>query len=135
MKLARTLRLDVSDQNVFEHPAPSGEWAISGGFEFSDWGQGELKGKAKQAKPVDDDALLDAAIAEVANERLKLEAESAQNAKATKEQKAAAQKAQKAVAKEAQAAKALEAREAAKQAREAMEAAKGAQRAQGALKP
>ena len=63
------------------------------------------KGKAKQAKPVDDDALLDAAIAEVANERLKLEAESAQNAKATKEQKAAAQKAQKAVAKEAQAAK------------------------------
>ena len=49
MKLARTLRLDVSDQNVFEHPAPSGEWAISGGFEFSDWGQGELKGKAKQA--------------------------------------------------------------------------------------
>ena len=49
MKLARTLRLDVSDQNVFENPAASGEWAISGGFEFSNWSEGELKGKAKQA--------------------------------------------------------------------------------------
>ena len=28
MKLARTLRLDISDENVFERPAPSGEWAI-----------------------------------------------------------------------------------------------------------
>ena len=37
MKLARTLRLDVSDDNVFDLPAPSGEWAISGGFEFSNW--------------------------------------------------------------------------------------------------
>ena len=34
MKLARTVRLDISDQNVFENPAQSGEWAISGGFEF-----------------------------------------------------------------------------------------------------
>lgn len=49
MKLARTLRLDVSDQNVFEQPAPSGEWAISGGFEFSNWSQEDLTGKAKQA--------------------------------------------------------------------------------------
>ncbi|MGB0957138.1 MAG: DUF6505 family protein [Litorivicinus sp.] len=49
MKLARTLRLDVSDQNVFERPAPSGEWAISGGFEFSNWTEQDLKGKAKQA--------------------------------------------------------------------------------------
>lgn len=49
MKLARTLRLDVSDQNVFEQPAASGEWAISGGFEFSNWTEQDLKGKAKQA--------------------------------------------------------------------------------------
>lgn len=49
MKLARTLRLDISDQNVFEHPAASGEWAISGGFEFSNWTERDLTGKAKQA--------------------------------------------------------------------------------------
>ena len=49
MKLARTLRLDVSDDNVYELPAPSGEWAISGGFEFSNWSEGDLVGKAKQA--------------------------------------------------------------------------------------
>ncbi|MDO6443497.1 DUF6505 family protein [Marinobacter sp. 2_MG-2023] len=49
MKLARTLRLDISDENVFEVPAPSGEWAISGGFEFSNWTETELKGKARQA--------------------------------------------------------------------------------------
>ena len=49
MKLARTLRLDVSDQNVFERPAPSGEWAISGGFEFSNWTEDDLKGKSRQA--------------------------------------------------------------------------------------
>lgn len=49
MKLARTLRLDISDENVYELPAPSGEWAISGGFEFSNWGEANLKGKARQA--------------------------------------------------------------------------------------
>ena len=49
MKLARTLRLDISDDNVFEMPAPSGEWAISGGFEFSNWTEADLKGKARQA--------------------------------------------------------------------------------------
>lgn len=49
MKLARTLRLDVSDENVYELPAPSGEWAISGGFEFSNWAEADLKGKARQA--------------------------------------------------------------------------------------
>lgn len=49
MKLARTLRLDVSDDNVYELPAPSGEWAISGGFEFSNWTEANLKGKARQA--------------------------------------------------------------------------------------
>ncbi len=45
MKLARTLRLDISDENVYETPAPSGEWAISGGFEFSNWTEADLKGK------------------------------------------------------------------------------------------
>lgn len=49
MKLARTLRLDISDENVYEMPAPSGEWAISGGFEFSNWAEADLKGKARQA--------------------------------------------------------------------------------------
>jgi hypothetical protein len=49
MKLARTLRLDVSDENVYELPAPSGEWAISGGFEFSNWTEADLQGKARQA--------------------------------------------------------------------------------------
>ncbi|MBW7471497.1 DUF6505 family protein [Marinobacter sp. M216] len=49
MKLARTLRLDVSDENVYEVPAPSGEWAISGGFEFSNWREADLTGKARQA--------------------------------------------------------------------------------------
>lgn len=49
MKLARTLRLDVSDENVYELPALSGEWAISGGFEFSNWTGANLKGKARQA--------------------------------------------------------------------------------------
>ncbi|PXX92330.1 hypothetical protein DIT71_03780 [Marinobacter vulgaris] len=49
MKLARTLRLDVSDENVYDLPAPSGEWAISGGFEFSNWTEEDLKGKARQA--------------------------------------------------------------------------------------
>jgi hypothetical protein len=49
MKLARTIRLDASDENVFEHPAASGEWAISGGFEFSNWDESQLIGKPRQA--------------------------------------------------------------------------------------
>lgn len=49
MKLARTLRLDASDLNVFERPAEIGEWAISGAFEFSNWTDAELSGKRRQA--------------------------------------------------------------------------------------
>ncbi len=49
MKLARTIRLDESDSHVFALPAASGEWAISGGFEFSDWTKDDLQGKARQA--------------------------------------------------------------------------------------
>jgi len=49
MKLARTIRLDESDGNVFDHPAEMGEWALSGAFEFSNWVEDDLKGKARQA--------------------------------------------------------------------------------------
>jgi len=49
MKLARAVHFDESDQRVFASPARTGEWCISGGFEFSDWGEGDLTGKARQA--------------------------------------------------------------------------------------
>ncbi len=48
-KLARTIRFDESDGNVFARPAEPGEWAIAGGFEFSNWTEGDLTGKARQA--------------------------------------------------------------------------------------
>lgn len=49
MKLARAIHFDESDMNVFHSPARTGEWCISGGFEFSNWSEGDLAGKAKQA--------------------------------------------------------------------------------------
>ena len=49
MKLARAIHFDESDTLVFQRPARTGEWAISGGFEFSNWGQADLTGKARQA--------------------------------------------------------------------------------------
>ena len=49
IKLARTIRFDESDANIFARPAESGEWAVSGGFEFSNWTEGDLVGKARQA--------------------------------------------------------------------------------------
>ena len=49
MKLARAIHFDESDQRVFHSPARTGEWCLSGGFEFSNWGQGDLVGKARQA--------------------------------------------------------------------------------------
>ena len=49
MKLARTIHFDESDRNVFHFAARTGEWAISGGFEFSDWSEADLKGKNRQA--------------------------------------------------------------------------------------
>lgn len=49
LKLARTIRFDESDGNIFARPAEPGEWAVSGGFEFSNWTEGELTGKARQA--------------------------------------------------------------------------------------
>jgi hypothetical protein len=36
MKLARTIRLDVSDANVFPLSAEPGEWAVTGTFVFAD---------------------------------------------------------------------------------------------------
>lgn len=49
MKLARAIHFDESDRNVFHNAARTGEWAISGGFEFSDWSDADLKGKNRQA--------------------------------------------------------------------------------------
>ena len=49
MKLARAIHFDESDMNVFHSPARTGEWCISGGFEFSNWTEADLTGKSKQA--------------------------------------------------------------------------------------
>lgn len=49
MKLARAIHFDESDRNIFRSPARTGEWAISGGFEFSNWVEADLTGKARQA--------------------------------------------------------------------------------------
>ena len=49
MNLARAIHFDESDLNVFHSPARTGEWCISGGFEFSNWGESDLEGKARQA--------------------------------------------------------------------------------------
>ena len=49
MNLARAIHFDESDTLVFHNPARTGEWAISGGFESSNWEQGDLTGKARQA--------------------------------------------------------------------------------------
>lgn len=49
MKLARAIHFDESDMNVFHSAARTGEWCVSGGFEFSNWSEGDLTGKARQA--------------------------------------------------------------------------------------
>ena len=49
MKLARAIHFDESDRNVFHSPARTGEWCSSGGFEFSNWSEADLTGKARQA--------------------------------------------------------------------------------------
>ena len=49
MKLARAIHFDESDSRVFHNHARTGEWCISGGFEFSNWGEADLVGKARQA--------------------------------------------------------------------------------------
>jgi len=49
MQLARAIHFDESDQRVFASPARTGEWCVSGGFEFSNWGKTDLIGKPRQA--------------------------------------------------------------------------------------
>ena len=49
MKLLRTIRLDPSDTFVFERAAEPGEWAVTGGFVFSDVDPAGLEGKARTA--------------------------------------------------------------------------------------
>ena len=49
MNLARTIRFDESDDNVFETAAQPDEWAISGAFAFSNWTADDLTGKQRQA--------------------------------------------------------------------------------------
>ena len=49
MMLARAIHFDESDMNVFHCPARTGEWCISGGFEFSNWSDADLTGKSRQA--------------------------------------------------------------------------------------
>ncbi|MCI2393756.1 DUF6505 family protein [Aliiroseovarius sediminis] len=49
MKLARAIHFDESDTRVFHNPVRTGEWCISGGFEFSNWSEADLVGKARQA--------------------------------------------------------------------------------------
>ncbi|MEM6676581.1 MAG: DUF6505 family protein [Pseudomonadota bacterium] len=49
MKLARTLRFDESDTNIFERAAEPDEWAVSGAFAFSDLDEPALTGKTRQA--------------------------------------------------------------------------------------
>jgi hypothetical protein len=49
MNFARAIHFDESDTLIFHCSARTGEWAISGGFEFSNWGEGDLTGKARQA--------------------------------------------------------------------------------------
>jgi len=49
VKLLRTIALDPSDIFVFDVPAVSGEWAVSGAFRFCDQDPAELSGKARVA--------------------------------------------------------------------------------------
>ena len=49
MKLARVIRLDGSDLEVFETAAEPGEWALPGTFAYSNWTEDDLTGKARQA--------------------------------------------------------------------------------------
>lgn len=49
MMLGRAIHFDESDRNVFHSSARTGEWCVSGGFEFSNWSEADLTGKARQA--------------------------------------------------------------------------------------
>jgi len=49
MRFPRTIRLDASDEHVFERAAAPEEWAVSGAFAFADAPPETLRGKAAQA--------------------------------------------------------------------------------------
>ncbi len=49
MKFLRVIRFDHSDDNVYDRPAQTDEWAVSGGFEFADIEREQLVGKTRQA--------------------------------------------------------------------------------------
>jgi hypothetical protein len=49
MKLLRTIALDSSDTFVFDVPAESGDWAVSGAFRFCDRDPRKLSGKDRSA--------------------------------------------------------------------------------------
>ena len=49
MKLARTIRFDSSDLNVFPLAADEGEWALVGTFCFASLSADAISGKVKQA--------------------------------------------------------------------------------------
>jgi len=49
MNLARAIHFDESDLRVYTSPARTGEWCVSGGFEFSNWTEADLTGKQRQA--------------------------------------------------------------------------------------
>jgi hypothetical protein len=49
MRFPRTIRLDASDEHVFERAAAPEEWAVSGAFAFADTPPETLRGKTAQA--------------------------------------------------------------------------------------
>lgn len=49
MKFLKTIRFDMSDDNVFGQAASPDEWAVSGAFAFADIERTEITGKTKQA--------------------------------------------------------------------------------------
>jgi hypothetical protein len=49
LKLARTIRFDSSDLNIFDSASEEGEWAISGSFMFAGISDDALVGKTRQA--------------------------------------------------------------------------------------
>tara|TARA_X000000950_G_scaffold86700_1_gene109037 strand:- start:1114 stop:1617 length:504 start_codon:yes stop_codon:yes gene_type:complete len=49
MKLARVIRFDRSDLNIFPTTADEGEWAIAGSFSFANLNPDDLTGKVRQA--------------------------------------------------------------------------------------
>lgn len=48
-RFPRTIRLDATDERVFERAADSGEWAVSGAFVFANREPETLTGKERQA--------------------------------------------------------------------------------------